>query len=56
MPGYDNWKTRSPDDDLGDPSVYEAPSPEQEEADYLDSLQQLDANVLSSGLAGNPKH
>jgi hypothetical protein len=43
MRGYDSWKTRSPDDDLGDPSMYEAPDPEQEEADYLDALQQIDA-------------
>lgn len=33
---YDSWKTRSPDDDLGDPSMYEEPDPEQEQADWED--------------------
>jgi hypothetical protein len=38
MPGYDSWKTRSPDDDLGD--EYEQPTPEQERADWEDQMQQ----------------
>lgn len=37
MPGYDSWKTRSPDDDLGDPSMYEKPDPAQEQADWQDA-------------------
>lgn len=36
MPGYDSWKTRSPDNDLSG----EQPTPEQERADWEDEMQQ----------------
>lgn len=36
MPGYDSWKTRSPDDDL---EGIEPPTPEQERDDYEDQMQ-----------------
>lgn len=36
MPGYDAWKTRSPDDDISS----EDPSQEQQQADYEDEMQQ----------------
>lgn len=37
MPGYDSWKTRSPDDDLGSMDD-EEPSIEQQRADYEDGM------------------
>lgn len=37
MPGYDSWKTRSPDEGLESP---DEPSTEQQLADYEDSIQQ----------------
>jgi hypothetical protein len=36
MPGYDSWKTRSPDDDL---PGSEEPSHDQQRADYEDEVQ-----------------
>jgi hypothetical protein len=40
MRTYDSWKARSPDDDLGAPSMYEKPDPAQELADWEDERQQ----------------
>lgn len=37
MPGYDSWKTRSPDDDFGSMDD-EEPSIEQQRADYEDGM------------------
>ena len=52
MRTYDSWKTRSPDDDLGDPSMYEKPDPAQEKADYEDErLQREGDDRLEEGKA-----
>jgi hypothetical protein len=42
MPGYDSWKTRSPDEDVEDFCNQLEADREQAEADYIDELQQLD--------------
>jgi hypothetical protein len=53
MPGYDSWKTRSPDNDLGGT---EEPSHEQQKADWEDELDQILELVhdrLVSGASGD---
>jgi hypothetical protein len=45
MPGYDSWKTRSPDDDL---EGQDPPTREDERADYIDGLQQTNVNECPS--------